>query len=75
MFSETPGFDITNVTTIRLDEAGMFVTFPAQPGSSTLWDWNAWDSLLIVPEPSSFSLVGFGFVALAAYGRHRRQTS
>jgi hypothetical protein len=71
VFGETPGFDITNVVAIRLDEAGMFATFPPQPGSSTLWDWNAWNSLAIVPEPNSISLAAFGFVALAAYGWRR----
>ena len=73
IFGETPGFDIMNVVAIRLDEAGMFVTFPPQPGSSTLWDWNAWNSLQIIPEPSSFLLAGFGFVALLAYGWRRRR--
>ena len=72
VFGETPGFDITSVTTIRLDEAGMFVTFPAVPtGASGIWDWNAWNSLQIVPEPSSGLLLGIGLVAMAA-GRRRR---
>ena len=72
-FGESSGFDITNVVAIRLDEAGMFVTFPPQPGGSTLLDWNAWNSLMITPEPSTATLVGFGFISLLANARSRRQ--
>ena len=72
VFAETPGFDITNVVTIRLDEAGMFVAFPPVPSGTPVWDWNAWDSLRITPEPSTFALLAMSLLGVLGVRRRRR---
>ena len=71
-FFEDPGFDITQVTTIRLDEAGMMVNFPAAPPGSQpgYWDWNAWNSLSVTPAPGTLALLTLG--GLFAKRRRRR---
>lgn len=50
-----PGFDLSNVVALRLNEAGAMVTFPlppdgAQPG---FWDWNAFNSIIVTPTPGA----------------------
>jgi hypothetical protein len=65
------GFDITQVTTIRLDEAGMTsAVFPVPPAGGSLGGpnimWNAWNHLQViaVPEPSLSGLLVFGAALL-----------
>ena len=67
-------FDITQVVTIRLDEAGNNVFFPAPPsgGPPTTWDWNAWNHLIISPEPSSIVLALLGLMGLSSFRLRRR---
>ncbi len=67
---QDPLFDLTQVVKIRLDEAGMTTAiFPAPPpGGTIIGQWNAWDHLQVVPEPTSALLVGLGLLALA-WGR------
>lgn len=62
-----PGFDLSNVTSIRLDEAGAIVNFPLPPPGSApdFWDWNAFDHIIITPAPSSaMALALAGLVGL-----------
>jgi hypothetical protein len=78
-FWNDPGFDITQVVAIRLDEAGMGgPVFPAPPvGAPPIPGWNAWDSLQVkpVPEPAAITLLAIS-VAAAGFtglrGRRRR---
>jgi|GEM_PF-2511375 len=72
-FFEDPLFDITQVVSIRLDEAGANVLFPVLPSGVPAWDWNVWNHLVISPEPSSATLVGLGFISLLGYRRRRRE--
>ncbi len=54
-----PGFDLSNITAIRLDEAGRIGTFPPPPPGvpTNFWDWNAFDNITIVPSPGTPVLV------------------
>lgn len=76
VFIDQLGFDITQVTKIRLDEAGTTTAiFPApNPRSGVVippgQQWNAWNSLqVVVPEPASAGLVLLGLAELAALRR------
>ena len=62
-FFESPGFDITQVETIRLDEAGNAVDFPAPPpgADADIWDWNAWNHLRIEPKEDGGEIHGRKF--------------
>jgi hypothetical protein len=81
-FFESPGFDITQVVAIRLDEAGVggpVFTIPPPPGApTTLGAWNAWDSLIVrplVPEPHAVAiwlLLGACFGLVAGWRRRHR---
>jgi len=71
-FFQDPDFDISSVVSIRLDEAGAMVEFPAPPPGTNpdIWDWNAWNHLSVVPSPGAA-----GLLALAGLGvvvRRRR---
>jgi hypothetical protein len=69
-FFDQPGFDITTVVAIRLDEAGMLSSpFPVDPALNGV-AWNAWNHLSVtaVPEPSTFTL---SLLALTSFGMHR----
>ena len=71
-FHEDPGFDITQVVSVRLDEAStMSPAFPLPPPGTpqTFWDWNAWDHLTITPEPAALPLL----VIFAAGASRRRR--
>ncbi|MFV1996030.1 MAG: PEP-CTERM sorting domain-containing protein [Verrucomicrobiales bacterium] len=69
---QDPLFDITQVTKIRLDEAGMTsaILTPPPPGGTIVGQWNAWNSLQVVPEPSRVIL---SLVGIAAIGLRRRR--
>ena len=70
-FFDQPGFDITQVISIRLDEAGNSTTFT--PSASTAPMWNVWDHLRVrVPEPAPLLLVAAG-IGLAGMCRLRRR--
>ncbi len=75
-FHQTPGFDITKVLSIRLDEAGNSSSLfpPNQQGLPPMW--NAWDHLTVrpIPEPSTIILLGIG-VAVLGGGYLRRKRS
>jgi hypothetical protein len=66
-----PLFDLTQVVKIRLDEAGMTTAiFSAPPpGGSIIGQWNAWDSLQVIPEPGTGILLGLGLLVLTARKR------
>ena len=73
------GFDVTQVITIRLDEAGTTVPFPLNPGGLGLWDWNVWNHLEVrpapvTPEPSTLALSWLGLLSLSFVGWRRRRT-
>lgn len=73
-FIDQPGFDITTVVAIRLDEAGMqSAPFPVDPTFNGL-AWNAWNHLSIteVPEPSTMVLLLTGGLGLVGYRLRRR---
>ena len=69
-----PGVDLDKVVRIRLDEAGNVVDFPAfpPPDPGDLWDWNAWNHLTVVPEPSSVILVLLSSLALLGCRRRKQ---
>lgn len=66
-----PGFDLTNIVSIRVGEAGIIATFPLPPAGAPagFWDWNAFDSIVIIPTPGSLALLA---VAGAMAARRRR---
>lgn len=70
---QDPGFDLTQVLKIRLDEAGMnTAVFPAPPaGGAIVGQWNAWNHLRVtaIPEPATPLLAG---LALLVVGFLRR---
>lgn len=75
-FHNQPGFDITTVVAIRLDEAGMAsMPFPVDPTLNGT-AWNAWNHLSVtsIPEPSSVFLLATGALGLMVYARRRRQS-
>jgi len=78
-FIDQPGFDITQVLIIRLNESSQggvsFIDNPALIGSS-ITPWNAWNSLAVVavPEPSSFVLLGIGTIGLVFMRRRQRKS-
>ena len=61
------------VTSIRLDEAGTQAMFPILPSSLSLGNWNVWNSLTIVPEPSSITLAVMGAVGWLLFWLRRRR--
>lgn len=63
---QEPGFDLTSVAKIRLDETWRGKVVPVQVGS------NAWDSLRVTPEPTAFTLLAFGGLMLARRRRRMR---
>lgn len=66
-----PGFDITQVVAIRLDESGRNIDFPVS-GPIPGFAWNAWDSLRVeVPEPADFGLFVLGLYTLSLAQRRR----
>lgn len=67
---EAGPFDITQVASIRLDEAGMSVEFPAPPEGTNpeIWDWNAWNHLRV--EPKGGSIHGLKYEDLNGNGVH-----
>jgi len=75
--TQDPLFDITQVVSIRLDEAGMTsVVFPPlPPGTSTgipgTPQWNAWDHLSVypIPEPGSAVLLLLGIAMMSIRSR------
>jgi len=72
-FFQTPGFDITQVVALRLDEAGNSVTLANPLGPNGLLVWNAWNHLdvnpLAIPEPA---LAGAGLLAVTLLALRRR---
>lgn len=74
-FFETPGFDITQVVAVRLNESGIssmpFVLPP--PGSAISGiPWNAWNHLKVtIPVPGSLYLLLAGLGATLLAGRRR----
>lgn len=71
-YGADPDFNLTNVVKIRFGEAGSLTTFPLPPDGSPpgFWDWNAWDSVVIVPTPPAAA--GMMIVGMTALVRRRR---
>lgn len=69
---QDPGFDLSNIIAVRLDEAGAIVQFPPPPAGAIpdIWDWNAFDHLIITPTPGAAVLLGASM--LMAGVRRRR---
>lgn len=66
LFTQDPGFDITQVISISLYEAGTTVVATNPDGTVPPgFNWNAWNHLSVMPEPTSgvVALVGFAFAA------------
>jgi hypothetical protein len=74
---QDPGFDLTQVTKIRLDEAGMTtVTLtPPPPGGTIVGQWNAWNHLRVrpIPEPLTVTLMLVGLAGISASRRSHAQ--
>ncbi|MEL6741099.1 MAG: hypothetical protein AAFP26_10630 [Planctomycetota bacterium] len=70
-FFEDPGFDITQVASIRFDESGIW-SMPfdlSNPAGQNTFAWNAWNHVRITPTPGGVVLLAAaGLVA----GRRRR---
>jgi hypothetical protein len=67
VFFTDAGFDLTNVVAIRVGESGRIGTFPLPPPGAPagFWDWNAFDSIVIIPTPGAMALLaGAGLLAL-----------
>jgi hypothetical protein len=73
---QDPLFDLTQVVKIRLDEAGMTTAIFAPPpvGGTIVGQWNAWDHLQVVPEPTTAMLLGLG-LCLQLLARARRRSA
>ena len=71
-FSEDPGFSLTDVIEVRLEQASVTgAAFPPDPDGSTD-AWDAYDSLDAVPEPAPVAAVGLGVLGLVLGSRSRR---
>jgi hypothetical protein len=77
VFIDQPGFDITQVIAIRLNESSMggqaFTIVDPTTGLPN--PWNAWNHLSVtqVPEPGSVALLVGGALALSLCARRRRR--
>lgn len=73
IFYDQPGFDLTKVVTIQLDESGRTIPVNPIPGAPIFW--NAWDSFVVqaVPEPSTLgvAVLGMGMGLVVALRRRR----
>ena len=75
-FYSQPGFDITQVTRIRLNESsqGGVSFFDSPLSGTTTTPWNAWNHLAVaVPEPSTWALFCLGLLGAGLAGRRSRR--
>ena len=71
-FTHGPGvFDLSNITSIRFDENGIWSPDFIDPATGLVW--NAWDHVQTVPEPATMLAVFAGACGLAGYLRRRRR--
>ena len=70
-FHNQPGFDITQVVAIRLNESGILSMPFSVPNPSGSIAWNAWNHLSVVPAPASGLLLALGLAGVFV-GRRKR---
>ncbi len=61
VYADQPGFDLTQVVSIRLNESGRQGVFPAPPPGvpfPPFFQWNAWDSLRVIRPPIQTTVPG-----------------
>ncbi|MEO0531634.1 MAG: hypothetical protein AAF266_13825, partial [Planctomycetota bacterium] len=69
-FYEDNGFDITQVVSIALYEAGTTITATNPDGTVPPgFNWNAWNHLSVMPEPASGIVAAMSVLMLSAHRR------